>query len=176
MAEENTAVQNAQTADEQQETTSGTTEKTFTQAELDKIVAERVKREKEKLPSKEELAQFRKWRDDNKTAEEKSADAVKAAQEAQTAAERKAAELEAKYTALSKGVKAESVDDVIALAMSRVSDTVTLEQAIDSVVKKYPSFSSASDKVTTSVPSGNSSSKLSGVEAAFIAKNPWLKI
>lgn len=174
MADENTTVEQVQENSTQQDTTSGTTEKTFTQAELDKIVADRVSREKAKLPSKDELAEFRRWRDEHKTAEEKSAEAVKTAQEAQTAAERKAAELEAKYTAISKGVKAENVDDVIALAMGRVTDTVTLEQAIDSVIKKYPSFSSSA--ITTGVPSGGGTSKISGVEAAFLARNPGLKI
>lgn len=115
MADESTTAEQVQENSTQQDTTSGTTEKTFTQAEL-----------------------------------------------------------EAKYTAISKGVKAENVEDVIVLAMGRVTDTVTLDQAIDSVIKKYPSFSSSA--ITTGVPSGGGTSKISGVEAAFLARNPGLKI
>ena len=65
--------------------------------------------------------------------------------------------------------------------MSKVSDSVTVEAAIDAVIAKYPSFcSSQSEKpkgITTGVNFGNGSggSQLSGVEAAFYAKNPDLK-
>lgn len=159
----------------QQPNTPGTAEKTFTQAELDKIVTERIAREKAKLPTKEELAEYKKWRDENKTAEEKTAEEIKAANEAKAAAEQRAADFEAKYTAMNKGVKSEAVEDVIALARVKVSDSVTLEQAIDEVIKKYPQFSGSAPTITTSVPN-SSGAKISGVEAAFLAKNPGLKI
>lgn len=37
-------------------------------------------------------------------------------------------------------MSAESLDDVIALAKTKVTDKVTTEQAIDDIVKKYPAF------------------------------------
>lgn len=79
----------AQAAENTQPTanTSETTEKTFTQTELDKVVADRLAREKSKLPSKEELAAYKKWREENQTAEEKHANEIKAAQDALSAAE-----------------------------------------------------------------------------------------
>lgn len=167
------------TEPQQNASTSAATEKTFTQAEMDKVIADRLAREKAKLPTKEELAAFKKWRDENKTAEEKTADEIKAANEAKSAAEQKAAQLEAKYTAMTKGVKSDAVDDVIALALGKVSETVTLEQAIDGVIAKYPQFSGAvpaAPGITTGViTKNNGNGELSGVEAAFYNKNPELK-
>ncbi len=42
-------------------------EKTFTQAEVDNIVGERLNREKAKYPSKEELADYRNWKQARET-------------------------------------------------------------------------------------------------------------
>lgn len=175
MTEENITANQSQDTAAQQSDTPGTAEKTFTQAELNRIVTERIAREKANLPTKEELAEYKKWRDENKTADEKNAEEIKAANAARTAAEQRAADFEAKYTAMSKGVKSEAVEDVIALARVKVSDSITLEQAIDEVIKKYPQFGSSAPTITTGAPN-SSGAKLTGVEAAFFAKNPGLKI
>ena len=128
-------------------------EKTFTQSELNAAIA----KERQSLPSADELKAFNDWKESQKTEQEKISEKIKLAQEAQTAAEQKALVLEAKLTAVSKGVKPEAVDDVIALAKNKVSDTVTLEQAIDGVIAKYPHFSgSAAEKpATTGIPPPN---------------------
>ena len=73
------------------------------------------------------------------------------------------------------------MDDVIALAMNKVDDNTPIDKAIDAVIAKYPSFCSAKSEapkgITTGVSFGNGGgSQLSGVEAAFLAKNPGLKI
>ena len=52
----------------------GQAEKTFTQEELNKIVQERLDKEKKKMPSKEELKAFKDWQESQKTAEEKQAE------------------------------------------------------------------------------------------------------
>ena len=49
-------------------------EKTFTQEELNKIVQERLDKEKKKMPSKEELKAFKDWQESQKTAEQKQAE------------------------------------------------------------------------------------------------------
>ena len=156
-------------------------EKTFTQAELDEIVKQRLERQKKSQPSKEEMDAFHKWQDSQKTAEQLSAEKISAAEIRATEAEKKAAAAEAKAYAYSKGVNAEAVDDVIALAIPKVDDNTTMEKAIDAVIAKYPSFCSAKSEapkgITTGVSFGNGGgSQLSGVEAAFLAKNPGLKI
>lgn len=55
--------------------------KTFTQDEIDNIVKERLEREKKKLPSKEELAKFKQWEDNQKTDVEKQMEIAKTAEE-----------------------------------------------------------------------------------------------
>lgn len=153
-------------------------EKTFTQKELDDIVKQRLDRAAKGQPSKEELAAFRKWQDEQKTDEQRHADELKTAQDKQTAAEQRAADLEAKLMAMTKGVSAGSVEDVIALAKGRVSDDVTLDKAIDEVLKKYPQFAVGGEvpkaKITTGVPSTGGANNMSGVEKRFYEKNPQL--
>ena len=156
-------------------------EKTFTQKELDEIVRQRLERQKKGQPTKEEMDAFHKWQDSQKTAEQLSAEKISAAQTAASKAEKRAAAAEAKCCAYSKGVSKEAVDDVIALAMNKVDDNTPIDKAIDAVIAKYPSFCSAKSEapkgITTGVSFGNGGgSQLSGVEAAFLAKNPGLKI
>ena len=156
-------------------------EKTFTQKELDEIVRQRLERQKKGQPSKEEMDAFHKWQDSQKTAEQLSAEKISAAQTAASEAEKRAAAAEAKCCAFSKGVSKEAVDDVIALAMNKVDDNTPIDKAIDAVIAKYPSFCSAKSEapkgITTGVSFGNGGgSQPSGVEAAFLAKNPGLKI
>lgn len=126
-------------------------EKTFTQSELDAIIA----KERQSLPSADELKAFNDWKESQKSEQEKTAEKIKLAQDAQNAAEQKASALEAKFTAVSKGVKPEAVDDVISLAKNKVSDTVTLEQAIESVIEKYPQFGAADKPLTTGITTPN---------------------
>lgn len=155
------------------------TAKTFTQAELDAIVKQRLERAAKGQPSKEEMEAFRKWQDSRKTAEQLSQEKISAAESGRADAEKKLAAAEAKCCAYSKGVTAEAVDDVIALAMAKVSDDMPIEKAIDAVISKYPSFCSAKSApqgVTTGVSFGNGGKQPSGVEAAFLAKNPNIKI
>lgn len=115
-------------------------EKTFTQADVDKLIQERVARERKNQLSKEELKAYNEWKESQKTEEEKKNEALTNAEKARLVAEEKATALEAKVTCLSKGVIATSVDDVVILAKAMVTDEVTIEQAIDKVLEKYPSF------------------------------------
>ncbi|MGN0553172.1 MAG: hypothetical protein ACI4I1_07305 [Oscillospiraceae bacterium] len=153
-------------------------EKTFTQKEVDGIVKERLERERKGMPTKDELKAFRAWQDSQKTAEQLSAEKVTAAENGKAEAEKRAEAAEARCTAYSKGVKSEAVDDVIALAMAKVSDSVSIEQAIDEVVKKYPPFCGASEPkgITTGVDLSGGSKNKDGVEAAFLARNPHIKL
>ena len=149
--------------------------KTFTPDEVNDLIKARVQRERKGLPGKEELEAFHKWQDDQKSAEQKHTEALRAETDRANAAEKKAAALEAKLLAASKGVKPDAADDVVALASLKVSDDMPLEKAIDEVLKKYPQFAGGSVPTTTGVPGGNGGA-ISGVEAAFRAKNPGIKI
>lgn len=118
-------------------------EKTFTQADVDRLIQERVAREKKNQLSKDELKAYNEWKESQKTDEEKKNEALTNAENARIAAEEKANNLEAKVTCLSKGVIATSVDDVVILAKAMVTDEITIEKAIDKVLEKYPSFKGA---------------------------------
>lgn len=114
--------------------------KTFTQEELDAIVKDRVARAKKGQPSKEELKAFNDWKESQKTDEEKRTEALTNAEKAKEEAEERALSAETKVTCLSKGVVPTFVDDVVILAKAMVTEEVTIEQAIDKVLEKYPSF------------------------------------
>lgn len=131
-------VETTETKTDRQETTQE--EKTFTQADVDRLIQERVAREKKNQLSKDELKAYNEWKESQKTEEEKKNEALTNAENARIAAEEKANNLEAKVTCLSKGVIATSVDDVVILAKAMVTDEITIEKAIDKVLEKYPSF------------------------------------
>ena len=71
------------------------------------------------------------------------------------------AELKGKVHALSVGVAADCIEDVLALAKAKVGGDVTLDKAIDSVIEKYPSFKGEKTKaiVTSAVATANDEQK-----------------
>ncbi|UBK99499.1 hypothetical protein KLF26_09760 [Clostridium perfringens] len=120
--------------------TNPTEEKTFTQEEVNRMIKDRVAREKKGQLSKEELKAYQDWKESQKTEAQKQSEALTNAEKAKQDAEERANTLEAKVTCLSKGVLADSVDDVVILAKAMVSEEVTMDQAVDKVLEKYPSF------------------------------------
>lgn len=128
--------------------------------------------EKDDTPSAEELAAFRKWQESQKSEAEKQAAAIGKAEKARQAAEERVAEAELKLTAMSKGVSAEALSDVIALAKTKITDKkVTAEQAIDEIIKKYPTFSkSAEPGITTGVRTGGNTPPASSTKAIDIIR------
>ena len=88
-----------------QEQNSGNVEnvkKTFTQKELDEIVQSRLAKESKKYPSKEELNEFKKWKESQKTETEKNAEKEAEYQKAI----QKNLDYEKKFAVLNAGVKA----------------------------------------------------------------------
>ena len=65
------------------------TAKTFTQAELDAIVKQRLERQAKGQPTKEEMDAFHKWQDSQKTAEQLSQEKISAAENGRADAEKK---------------------------------------------------------------------------------------
>ena len=122
----------------------------------DSSVKEVKAESKSDSPSAEELAEFRKWQESQKSEAEKLAAALAKADKARLAAEERASAAELKSTAMSKGVSAEAVGDVIALAKTKITDKVTAEAAIDEIIKKYPSFAQNTVQDTgTHTPNNN---------------------
>ena len=84
-------------------------EKTFTQAELDKVLADRLARERSKMPAPEKLKAFEEWQKSQQTEAEKAAEREKAL--AETSA--KVTALERENAIIKAGVKAEDAEYVI---------------------------------------------------------------
>jgi len=108
----------AKITDKDQETTQVTEEsntaqqqpeKTFTQADVDKIVSDRLARERSKIPSADELKAYGEWKKSQQTEAEKAAEREKALAEAQARSE----ELKRELLVSRAGVKAEDADFVI---------------------------------------------------------------
>lgn len=132
--------------------------KVFTQEELDEAIEKRLKRERKKA-SKVKGEDKDK---DNKTSEKD--DKVQA--------------LEAKIICLERGIKKESVSDVVTLAKAYIDEETDLEEAIEMVIEKYPHFAKTEDKKEES----DSKQKVKGKDpnnrgkkTHDQAKNPWSK-
>ena len=84
-------------------------EKTFTQAELDKVIADRLARERAKMPPQDKLKAFEEWQKSQQTEAEKAAEREK---EYQAAATRNT-ELQRELAVIKAGVKAEDAEYVL---------------------------------------------------------------
>ena len=123
-------------------------QKTYTQEELDTLLNDA----KKDLPSEEELNKFKEWKESQKSEEQKKNEKLEAETKARKEAEDKVSTLEAKVECLSKGVSKDSVDDVITLAKSMGTDTLTIDKAIDKVLEKYPYFKSSNETPSLETP------------------------
>ena len=163
-------------------------EKKYSQKDIDDAVKKRLAREKRKWQREHQKKaepdgkgkvgeDGKKDEDDQETKELKD----KAA---------KADDLELKWTCLEHDVDKSCVDDVLALAKVHMvkDEDMDIEDAIDEVLKKYPQFKAGSSKEEEDEDEtekkkswgqrqkAGSSKKLTGVEAAFMKRNPGLKI
>jgi hypothetical protein len=124
--------------------------KTFTQDEVTGLVAKEAKKAQEKIfkdlgfenfnSAKEGLQQLKEWKDSQKSEVEKQLEALAVKEKELELALSDKKNLEAKLSALTLGVNAESVDDVITLSARLVTDEVSIEDAIGQVLQKYPQF------------------------------------
>lgn len=124
--------------------------KTFTQEEVNGLVAKEAKKAQEKIfksigfedvkSAKDGLEQLRDWQNSQKTEAEKQAEAIADKEKQLEAVLLENKQLAAKYAALELGVRSDAVDDVIALSQSKVTDDVTINDAIAEVLAKYPQF------------------------------------
>lgn len=125
-------------------------EKLFRQEDVNNIVAREAKKAQEKLlkelgiddfeNAKDGLAKFREWQESQKTEQEKQQEKLQELQTNNETLANENANLKAQLAAVKQGVKAESVEDVIALAERLVNDETTIDDAIKQVIEKYPQF------------------------------------
>lgn len=143
----------------------------YTQADIDSAIEKRLARERRKMPSKEEMAEFKAWKAAKEPpAEDKALADVKAKAEA----------LELKITCYEAGVKQDSVEAVTAIAekLAKKGD-VDVEEAIEQVLTKYPAFKDTLIEPTEPKAWAERHQEevtpLSGVEESFFKLNPTLK-
>lgn len=130
-------------------------DKKFTQTDVNNLVAKESKTAQEKLlkklgiedfdSAKDGLEKFKQWKQDQKTDAEKQAEALKEYETKTGSLSSENATLKAQLSALKAGVKAESADDVVALAERLVNDDTDINAAIASVIEKYPHFAQVAE-------------------------------
>lgn len=155
-------------------------EKKFSQKELDDIVKQRLDRAAKGQPSKEELAEFRKYKDSLKTEEEKRTEQQHSLEEATG----RISALEKELTlsrvgnmlheqAASLGIDPSAVPYVVKLADlsdvlddSGAPDSGKIKAAVDKVLSDIPALKAARKEKTGFVPIGsdNANSQLSAPE------------
>lgn len=164
-------------------------EKKFSQKDVDDAVKKRLAREKRKWQRDQQKKAGKKPNGKVKTGEDSNKDDDVETQELRDKAA-KADEMEMKWTCLEHDVDKSCVDDVLALARVHMAkdEDMDIEDAIDEVLKKYPQFKESSkekdeeeDEEETKKRSwgqrqNGRRKKTSGVEAAFLKRNPGLKI
>ena len=109
-------------------------------AEAQKIADAMVARKMKNMPTKEELQEYRNWKEAQKTETEKYADKMADADRRVKEAEAKANKADAYIYASKAGIKAEHIDDAVILAMAKVNDDTTIEEAIMKVALTNPAW------------------------------------
>lgn len=150
----------------------GGNESTFTQAEVDAIVAKRLARATKGMPNEDELKAWNAWKANQQSEAEKvktietERDTEKAAR---LAAEAKVTQYERERYLTSKGVGADELEFYCFKIGQKVTDTVTFEKAADAFLKERKA---ANVRVDTSAPVGGASG---GTKTANDAMNALIR-
>lgn len=128
-------------------------EKTFTQADVDKMIQTRLDRERKKYPSDEEITAYRTWKDGQQTEQERQAKRDKELADSKSALTAAQAEIEQmkrdKYV-LSKGLTGDDAEFIAFKALKMVDDKTTFEQAVDKLTENRQKV-----KFDWTAPAGN---------------------
>lgn len=112
--------------------------KTFTQADVDKLIQSRLERERKKYPSEEEITAYRTWKDGQQTEQERQAKRDKEladSKSALTAAQTEIEQMKRDKYVLSKGLTGDDAEFVAFKALKMVDDKTTFEQAVDKLTE-----------------------------------------
>lgn len=116
------------------------TERTFTQTEVDNLINRRLRREREGMPTQDELAAFRKWQQGQQTEADKLENMTKerdSEHAARVAAEEKITQYEREKYLTGKGVEADDLDYYCFKIGQLVTDKVDFESAADKFFKDH---------------------------------------
>ena len=150
------------------EETEATNEKTFTQEEVNKLIAKEKARAKKNIPSKEELDAFNSWKESQKTVEERD----KEAQEKIDTLESKNVSLEQENLILKKGV---SIDDVDYIQFKVSKMEGDFEENLENYLKENNKFVAKEQKATGVQIKRTKVEEEDGVLAILKARNPNLQ-
>lgn len=110
--------------------------KTFTQEEVDAMIGKRLAKAMKGIPSEEEIAAYRTWREGQQTEQERQAKRDKELADSKSALTAAQAEIEQmkrdKYV-FSKGLTGEEAEFIAFKALKMVDDKTTFEQAVDAL-------------------------------------------
>lgn len=113
-------------------------DKTFTQAQLDAIIADRLSRAKKDMPAEDELQDFRTWKEQQQSESEKATAAIDKANRERDETNAKYATLEKKLAVLAKGIPADKADAYARLAEGYTSEGTPFDKAIDAALADFP--------------------------------------
>lgn len=105
-------------------------------ARAQKIADAMVAKKLKNMPSKEELAEFKAYKESQKTEAERVAESLKSAEDIKSKAEATMIRANAMICASKEGIKPDYIEDAIILAMAKVTDDVSIEDAIKEVASK----------------------------------------
>ena len=132
-----------QNTEPQQEGQNQQQEKTYTQAQVNAMMANEKKQGKNSIlralgiATVEEGKQKMQKASENQTDEEKAAELLNTANKKADEAERRALTAERKLAVISKGVKPEFADDVVFIAGSKVSDAKDFDAILESMKETH---------------------------------------
>jgi len=146
-------------ADIEKTSTAAEQEKTFTQAELDRIISERIARERKNLPDEADLKAYKEWKKAQQTEAEKAAEREKEYQALQS----RSIELERENAVIKAGVKADDAEFVI-FKVSRMEGD--FKKNLESFLSENKKFT---EPVTENVPGTKHNPSTTDQDANFIA-------
>lgn len=124
-------------------------EKTFTQDDVNAIGAREKNQGKNSIlklfgctdekTAKAEAEEFKKWKETQKTDEQKRAEAEQQLKNSAAESEKRATAAENKLTLLTAGVTKESLDDALAIALLKVTEEKPLDKVLEEM-KKEPRY------------------------------------
>lgn len=118
----------------------GGQEKTFTQAELNSIIEDRLAKARKNIPSKEELQQYNEWKENQKTEQEKINEKINQLQTSNGTLTNENSQLKAQLEVLNSNAKKEFVRFVTSEVLAMVNETTDLKTAIKNYKKDNPQY------------------------------------
>ena len=118
----------------------GGQEKTFTQAELNSIIEDRLAKARKNMPSKEELQQYNEWKENQKTEQEKINEKINQLQTSNGTLTSENSQLKAQLEVLNSNAKKEFVRFVTSEVLAMVNETTDLKTAIKNYKKDNPQY------------------------------------